>query len=120
MSYEQHCTKCGAINAQESRLRCDGCGMLILQNEESTSTVQVSHYSAQPFGPEVRENSRSYCAACTAKIDAGLPVWLCAQCGHPRHVHNTGCMAVLGMPDPKNHGARLCCECPEFVSPGPK
>lgn len=116
MSYEQHCTKCGGINTLESRLRCDGCGELILRSEGSTSAVQVSRYSNQPFGPEDRENSRSYCAACTEKIDAALPVWSCVRCGHPRHMHNNACMTVFG--DPDKRGVRECCECPEFVAPG--
>ncbi len=113
MSYEGHCKECDAIDAQEHRRRCDGCGGLILRSEGDTSSVHVTHFDG-PYAPQVGENARDYCAACTEKVKAALPVWLCARpgCGHPRHMHNAGCM-VYGVPA----GASGGCYCNEFVPP---
>ena len=111
MAYETHCKNCGAIDTLEGRVRCDGCGTLIPRDEEGTSSVQVSDRVQHSHG-----NSRTYCVACTAKVNAALPVWLCVNCGHPRHMHNAGCLVVTGEPD-KHTGARIACMCSSFVEP---
>jgi hypothetical protein len=111
MSYEGHCKACGAINAQEHRRRCDGCGGSILYSEGSTSTVQVNRETSEGFQAD-RENSRDYCAACTEKVNAALPVWLCCNCGHPKHMHNAACLDRSGV-----QAGEAGCHCEAFVPP---
>jgi hypothetical protein len=108
VSYERHCRNCGAVNAVEDRERCDGCGRLI-SREESLQTV-VLHASGDRFRSQ---NGIGLCPECFAKVH--VPMWPCANCGHPRHMHNAGCMVLLG-PRPDGVG-NFCCGCSAFVPP---
>ena len=109
MSTERHCGACGAIDADIWRERCDGCGELIPAN------MTGMRIQLQAKGDSNRsENSRTYCTTCEDKARAALPTWDCARCGHPRHMHNSGCL-VLG--EPLKGGGRQACVCVGFVVP---
>jgi len=110
MSYERHCKSCGAINADEARERCDGCGKLAPRGELPRSIILPD------LSDRFRsQNPISLCPECYEKVV--VPTWNCARCEHPRHMHNAGCMVIFG---PLPEGGHRCCDCSEFVPPPPK